>query len=137
MHGQNVVNISALVDLLSDTCVLPTILNCLRSHCIPCLSCHQHNLQEVNLVYVLLSCIIHIYCTRTESFAIMCLEASNNSCIKRLDVWCEIRLKVNEFDIGGFIRDHMAREVVDSERNMPPITMEVLVNLFEPFFEES
>ena len=134
--GQNLVKISAVVDLLSNTCVPPTILDCLWSHCIPYLSHHHHNLQEVNLLNVLFSCIIHVYCMRTEGSAIMCLEALNYSSIERLNIWCEIGLEVDELNTSGFIWDFMAREVIKSKSNMAHFTVKLQVNIFKPFFKE-
>ena len=55
------------------------------------------------------------------------LEASDDSRIKRLNVWCEIRFEIDKLNVGGLVCDHMAREVIKGQSDMLLFTAEVLV----------
>ena len=63
-------------------------------------------------------------------------KASYYSSVKRLHIWGEIRLKVDQLNIGGLVHDHMAREVAKSQCNVSPFAAVVVVKFLDPFFKE-
>lgn len=110
----------------------PAVRNRVWCDCGPGCLHHEHALELIDLVYVLLSCLILLDCSLTESPLIMCLEGENNACVKRLYKWCHIWLEMLEVDVYGLIVDLVAREIVNRKKDLSFLLAKVMFLMFHP-----
>ena len=103
---------------LLDSGMIPAILEGGRTNTLPGLLCHHHCLEKVYFINILLTSIVSLNRTEAKLTLIVGFEAANNSSIKRLDMGCETRPKVEKCYIFGFILNGMAGKVVQSESNV-------------------
>src|SRR5258708_39420915 len=112
--------------------MVPAILECSMTDTLPCLFCHHHCLKEADSIYIPLTSIVLLKCTEAELMSIVGFEAANDSSIKRLDVGCETRPKVDESYTFGFILNGMARKVVQSESDVVVFQLQFHIPFFNP-----
>ena len=66
----------------------------------------------------MLACFIKLYCALTKCLAVMCFEATNNTCIKWLYKWGQIWLKEYNAYVSWFVANCVTTEIVDEKTDM-------------------
>jgi len=112
--------------------MIPAMLEGGRPDTLPCLCRHHHCLKEVDFIDILLISIVPLNSMEAELVLIVGFEAVNDSSIKRLDMQCETRLKVDECYILGFILNGMAGKVVQSESDVAVLQLQFNIPLLNP-----
>lgn len=110
----------------------PTVLNRLCCHRVPCSPCHQHSLQKIDLVDVIIASLVTFDGPQAEGASVVSLEAADNACVERLDEWSHIGLKPFKTDIGGYVVDLVSREIIDSQDDLALLQAHLLVTEHDP-----
>lgn len=121
-----------LVHILQlNSCMCPTVLKCCAIHIFPCLACQAHDFKEIDFIDVAFPQVIKLYCMRTESMAVMHLEAPDYASIKWLHKRGHIWLKEFKTDVPWLIGDKMSWKVVDEQADVAVFTAHLNVKTLD------